>query len=180
MNIKKFFHSFDFPQYTETFRRIIREKFWLTRGYPAEKFALPQENPGNIWLSANYTVINFSQENPQKAITFPWIIPLYRYAFYQSNLLKTFRGLDSRKLCLSVVQSAESFDFQKTILRKGMSFRGTIHGSFHFYESFAGSFFFFMNISAKSKQNSKIFPGIQQVLFHERKKRPKNLLLQYL
>jgi hypothetical protein len=77
-------------------------------------------------------IMPFFSGKPAESDNFSVDYTANRYAFYQTNLLKvlTFRGLYSGKSCLSVVQSAESFDFQKIILRKGMSFHGIIQGKF--------------------------------------------------
>ncbi len=126
------FQKWDFvlPQYTETFCRIIRGKLWLSVDYPAERHAFPQS-----WLSVNYPVERhaFPQDSVQKlkSKNFPLILsrkslPLRRiFCDYMP-----FRGLYCGKACLSAVESAENFDFQSIIPRKGMPFRGIICGKF--------------------------------------------------
>jgi hypothetical protein len=57
-----------------------------------------------------------------------WLSAVY-WNFLHDNSRKdfTFRGLSCGKACLSAVWFAETFDFLRIILRKGMPFYSTIH-----------------------------------------------------
>jgi hypothetical protein len=66
----------------------------------------------HVWLSTDYlrNVRTFRKLNCKKAYG------------YNSQKVKTFRGLFCVKIGFSKVKSTENFDFSRTILRKGMPF----------------------------------------------------------
>ncbi len=81
-------------------------------------------------------------------------------------------------------ESAETFDFPKVILRKGIFFCGIIRGKFWLSTDYSRKVSFFREylcqIKTKFENISWRSSGAYEVLFHEKKTRPKNSMLQYL